>query len=82
MIADVLVTAGNCTVNVAVEVLSAPKSNTQTAPPAPALYINAPRAVIAPVHDVLSNDIYAVAAPVWLPIVGACAMVNKLPPAT
>ena len=30
MMAEVLVTAGNCTVNVLVEVLSAPKSNTQT----------------------------------------------------
>ena len=79
MIADVLVTAGNCTVNVAVEVLSAPKSNTQTAPPAPALYIKAPRAVIAPVHDVLLNDMYAVSP---LPTVGTWAMVNKLPPAT
>ena len=31
MIADVFDTAGNCTVNVVVEVLSAPKSKTQTA---------------------------------------------------
>jgi hypothetical protein len=31
MIAEVLVTAGNCTVNVLVEVLSEPKSNTQMA---------------------------------------------------
>jgi hypothetical protein len=31
MIADVLVTAGNCTVNVLVEVLSEPKSSTHTA---------------------------------------------------
>jgi hypothetical protein len=31
MIADVLVAAGNCTVNVVVEVLSDPKSNTQIA---------------------------------------------------
>jgi hypothetical protein len=64
MIADVFVTAGNCTVNVAVEVLSAPKSSTQTAPPAPALYINAPLAVIEPVHAVFVNDMYEVAAPV------------------
>jgi hypothetical protein len=31
MIAEVLVTAGNCTVNVVVEVLSEPKSKTQMA---------------------------------------------------
>jgi hypothetical protein len=31
MIADVSVAAGNCTTNVLAEVLSAPKSNTQTA---------------------------------------------------
>jgi hypothetical protein len=32
MIAEVFDTAGNCTVNVVAEVLSAPKSNTQTEP--------------------------------------------------
>lgn len=38
MIADVLVAAGNCTVNVAAEVLSEPKSSTQTVGlPVPAL---------------------------------------------
>ena len=38
MIADVFDTAGNCTVNVAVEVLSAPKSSTQTAGLPPPLW--------------------------------------------
>jgi hypothetical protein len=33
MIADVFVAAGNCTSKVVIEVLSEPKSNTQTAPP-------------------------------------------------
>jgi hypothetical protein len=82
MIADVLVTAGNCTVNVLVEVLSAPKSSTQTAPLSPALYIKAPLAVIAPVHAAFEKEMYAVAAPVWLPVVGTWDTVNKLPPAT
>ena len=37
MIAEVSVAAGNCTVKVVVDVLFEPKSNTHTAPSAPAL---------------------------------------------
>jgi hypothetical protein len=79
MIAEVLEGFGNCTVNVLLEVLSAPKSNTQTAPPAPALYINAPRAVNAEVQIALLKEIYAVVPE--FPIVGTCAIVRVRPPA-
>jgi hypothetical protein len=50
--------AGIVTVNVEVDVLVFPKSKTHTAPFAPALYIKAPRAVIAPVHDGEVNEMY------------------------
>jgi hypothetical protein len=57
MIAAVSVAAGNCTVKVVVEVLSEPKSRTQTVGlPEPDLYINAPRAVKAEVQVTLLND--------------------------
>ena len=79
MIAEVFEGLGNCTVNVVFEVLSAPKSNTQTAPFAPALYINAPLAVKEEVQAALLNEIYAV-VPV-LPTVGVCAIVRATPPA-
>jgi hypothetical protein len=55
MSADVLVLAGIATVKVEVEVLSLPKSSTQTAAPVVLLYINAPRAVIDPVHAGAAN---------------------------
>ena len=59
MIADVFVAAGNCTVNVTVEVLFEPKSSTNKAAP-PTLYTNAPRAVIAPVHTGFVKDKYEI----------------------
>lgn len=77
MIAEVFEGSGNCTVNVADDVLSAPKSNTQTDPPD--VYINAPRAVIAPLQTALSKEMYAVVPE--LPTVGACAIVRARPPA-
>lgn len=58
MSADVLVFAGIVTVNEVVDVFVFPKSKTQTAPLSPALYIKAPRAVIAPVHEGEENEMY------------------------
>lgn len=75
MIALVEVAGGNCTWNVVTEVLSEPKSNTQIAPLAPALYINAPRAVNAPDQDVLAK--VTKATPFEIDTVG----VSVLPPA-
>jgi len=69
MIAVVFVAAGNCTTKVVVEVLFEPKSSTHIAPLSPALYIKAPRAVIAPVHEALANEKYAVVFGA-LPVVG------------
>jgi hypothetical protein len=60
MSADVLVLAGIVTVKDTVEFLSLPKSSTQTAPFAPALYIKAPRAVICPLHDGEEKDTYTI----------------------
>ena len=77
MIAEVLVTAGNCTVKVVDEVLSEPKSSTQTEPPD--VYINAPRAVKADDQTALLNEMYAVLPE--LPTVGVCASVRARPPA-
>jgi len=78
MMAEVFVIAGNCTVNVVVEVLSAPKSSTQIAPLSPDLYIKAPHAVSAEVHTALLNEIYATDP---LPTVGVWEIVSACPPA-
>ena len=80
MIDEVFEGLGNCTVNVEFEVLSEPKSNTHIAPFAPALYINAPRAVNAEFQDALLNEIYAVVFGA-LPVVGVWLIVRTSPPA-
>jgi hypothetical protein len=56
----VLVSGGIVTVNVPEDVFVLPKSKTQTAPLTPALYINAPRALIAPVQEGDENDTYVI----------------------
>jgi hypothetical protein len=61
MRAEVLVSVGIVTVKLVIEVLSLPKSRTQIAGAAPpTLYINAPRAVIDPVHAGDENVTYAI----------------------
>ena len=60
MSAEVEVFAGICTANVDEDDLSLPKSNTQMAKPSLCLYINAPRAVIAPVHEGEEKSTYVV----------------------
>jgi hypothetical protein len=59
MIALALSAVGNCTVSEVTEVLSDPKSSTQTVGLAPLdLYIKAPRAVIEPYQVTLENEMY------------------------
>ena len=72
IIAEVLVVAGNCTVKDPLDVLVDPKSKTQTAGFVVLFfkYINAPRALIAPVHTALLKETYAVSPDV--PVVGVC----------
>jgi hypothetical protein len=73
-----LFAVGNCTVSEMVEVLSEPKSNTQTVGLLPPnLYIRAPRAVIAPFQVTLENEMYVT----LLDDVGVTETGRAMPPA-